>query len=281
MPYIKIRDIDHYYEWIRQTDQSLSQKKPVMVFLHGWGGSSRYWQTTASTLSAQFDCLLYDLKGFGRSRLPPKSTEFNYELDTYAQDLSDLLDALQLDKVYINGHSMGASITTLFVNLYPQRVNRIILTCSGIFEYDEKAFEAFYQFGGYVVKFRPSWLTSIPFVDQVFMARFLHRPLKQELNRAFLEDFLMADYDAAKGTIFASVSKKTAEQMPLAFSQLKIPTLLISGAYDQIIPASLGQNAAKLNDLIEFSVIPNTGHFPMLEDANTYVQIVREFLCDI
>jgi len=281
MPYIKIRDVDHYYEWIRQTDHSLSHNKPVMVFLHGWGGSSRYWQMTASTLSEKFDCLLYDLKGFGRSRLLPKSREFSYELDTYVQDLSDLLDALKLDKVYINGHSMGASITTLFVNLYPQRVNRVILTCSGIFEYDEKAFEAFYQFGGYVVKFRPSWLTSIPFVDQVFMARFLHRPLAQELNRAFLEDFLMADYDAALGTIFASVSKKTAEKMPLAFSQLKIPTLLISGDYDQIIPVSLGQNAAKLNDLIEFSVIPNTGHFPMLEDANTYVQIVRDFLCDI
>ncbi|MGD1914452.1 MAG: alpha/beta fold hydrolase, partial [Rivularia sp. (in: cyanobacteria)] len=171
MAYIKVRGIEHYYEWIRKSD---SLEKPVMVFIHGWAGSARYWETTAEILSEQFDCLLYDMRGFGRSRGKPildsqplqegteAVTELTYELEEYAEDLAILLDALQLQRVYINAHSMGASIATLFLNCYQERVEKAILTCSGIFEYDKKAFDAFHKFGGYVVKFRPQWLGKIP-----------------------------------------------------------------------------------------------------------------------
>ena len=294
MPYIPVRGVDHYYEWIRTPGGS--QSKPVMVFIHGWAGSARYWQSTANSLSDQFDCLLYDMRGFGRSRghaptptadavldsqLPQSQAAalaLTYELDEYAEDLAALLNALQLERVYLNGHSMGASIVTLFLNRYPARVERAILTCSGIFEYDEKAFAAFYKFGGYVVKFRPRWLGKIPFVDQMFMARFLHRPIPAGERRAFLQDFLVADYEAALNTIFTSVSKAATELMPQEFAGLTVPTLLVAGEYDKIIPAEMGRQAAAMNDKVEFALIPNTAHFPMLEDPATYLQRVHKFL---
>jgi proline iminopeptidase len=56
------------------------------------------------------------------------------------------------------------------------------------------------------------------------------------------------------------------------------PTLLISGEYDKIIPAYMGRQAAALNDKIKYVVIPNTAHFPMLEDPAIYLRQVREFL---
>jgi proline iminopeptidase len=204
--------------------------------------------------------------------------EPSYALESYAEDLVALLDALGLGRVYLNAHSAGASIATFFLNLYPDRVERAILTCSGIFEYDEKAFNAFYKFGGYVVKFRPRWLYGLPFVDRLFMQRFLHRSLPGAISRSFLDDFLMADYDAALGTIFTCVSKKATEVMPQEFAQITVPTLLISGDRDIIIPAEMGRQAAALNDNIQYVVMPNTAHFPMLEDVPTYLQQVREFL---
>ncbi|MHC5830082.1 MAG: alpha/beta fold hydrolase, partial [Nostoc sp.] len=69
MPYINVRGVEHYYEWVKKPSGSLV--KPVMVFMHGWAGSARYWQNIADALSEQFDCLLYDLRGFGRSRGKP------------------------------------------------------------------------------------------------------------------------------------------------------------------------------------------------------------------
>lgn len=296
MPYIKVRGVEHYYEWVKKPSGSLV--KPVMVFIHGWAGSARYWQNTANALSEQFDCLLYDMRGFGRSGGKPTIAEaseavaeseslkeesqaikdLTYELEEYADDLAALLDGLHLQSVYINAHSMGASVATLFFNRHPERVERGILTCSGVFEYDEKSFSAFHKFGGYVVKFRPKWLSKIPFVDRMFMARFLYSSIPHSERQAFLEDFLEADYDAALGTIFTSVSKAQSEVMPQEFAKLTVPTLLIAGEYDKIIPAEMGRQAAALSDKVEFVMIRNTAHFPMLEDAPTYLQLVQEFL---
>ncbi len=283
MPYLPIRGVDHYYEWITESGEPPAGEKPVMVFMHGWAGSTRYWEPTARELAPFYDCLLYDLRGFGRSHLPDPIPEtvkaIGYELETYADDLALLLDAFNLPRVYLNSHSTGTSIAVFFLNLYPDRVERAILTCGGIFEYDEQAFKAFYKFAKYVVDFRPHWLASIPFVDRIFMARFLRRPIPAAARQAFLEDYLMADYDAALGTVYTAVSEKAVEVMPCEYARLSTPTLLVSGQYDKIIPAKLGGAAAALNpEKIHHVVMADTAHFPMLEDAPTYMGHVRSFL---
>ena len=272
---IMVRGVAHYYEWIRKPN---TRQKPVMVFIHGWGGSARYWRSTAVALSDQFDCLLYDLRGFGRSKLPKITSNLSYDLETYAEDLNELLEGLDIAKIYLHSHSMGASIGTLFTTMYPDKVERSILTCNGIFEYDERAFTAFHRFGGYVVKFRYPWFLKVPFADRLFMARFLHRPIDKQERIAFLEDFVLADYEAALGTIYTSVSKKAVEIMPQKFAEISIPTLLISGEKDIIIPAAMGQIAAQLNDKIAYVEMEKTAHFPMLEDPKTYLKIVQTFI---
>lgn len=278
---ININGVRHYIQWIKSANPT-ETPKPVMVFLHGWGGSGRYWQSTAQALSDQFDCLIYDLRGFGGSNqlgdLPIPYHDPRYELTEYAQDLVGLLDALELDQIYLNAHSMGGSIAALYLNLQPERVKRAILTCSGIFEYDEKTFSTFHKFSRYVVQFRPKWLAQIPLMDKFFMARFLYRSLPRADSRAFLEDFLLADFDAAYGTVLTSVSQAATEWLPQEFKKLTVPTLLVAGEYDQIIPAEMGRQAAALNEKVELAILPKTAHFPMLEDPQTYLKTVRGFL---
>jgi pimeloyl-ACP methyl ester carboxylesterase len=283
MAYVQVNGVDHYYEWVgADTPRDPNPPRPVMVFIHGWAGSARYWRSTATALADQYDCLLYDMRGFGRSQIPldqqAAMEQRGYELDTYADDLAGLLAALGLSKITINAHSMGASVAVYFVNQYPHLVERTILTCNGVFEYDKAAFEAFYKFGGYVVAFRPKWLGKIPLAPRFFMARFLSRPIPAAEKVAFLEDFLVADYATALGTIFTSVSKKATEVMPVEFAKISVPTLLVSGEFDKITPAALGRQAAALNPRIEYALVPQTGHFPMLEDPETYLGYVRPFL---
>ncbi|MGF1589741.1 MAG: alpha/beta fold hydrolase [Pleurocapsa sp.] len=275
MPIVDVRGVNHYYEWITHSENS---SKPVMVFVHGWGGSRRYWQSTAIALANNFNCLLYDLRGFGRSTLSINTPDLGYAMEDYADDLAALLDALNLKQVYLNAHSMGASIATFFLNRYPERVQQAILTCNGIFEYDARAFAAFHKFGGYVVKFRYNWFLKFPFADRMFMARFLHRPINKSDRLAFLEDFLLADYQAAVGTIYTSVSKQAVETMPKEFAKLTVPTLMVSGEKDIIIPAIMGRQAAALNDKIQYVELARTSHFPMLEDQPAYLNAIREFL---
>lgn len=280
MAFISIQGVNHYYRWITPHHNIPDARKPTIVFLHGWAGSTRYWESTAQFLQTDFNALLYDLRGFGRSRLPQEDLTplRDYRLESYAEDLRDLLDALGLERVYLNAHSTGASIAAVFLQRYPQRVHRAILTCSGIFEYDELAFKIFHWVSGYVVKFRPQWFLQIPELDRFFMSRFLHRPIPRDDRRAFLEDFLEADQAAAIGTVYTAVSKEASEEMPQIFQQIQVPTLLISGEYDQIIPAAMGRNAAELSPAIVYCCVPRTAHFPMLEDAPLYRQEIYKFL---
>lgn len=283
MSYVQVNGVDHYYEWITETDAPPRGQKPVMVFIHGWAGSSRYWRSTARAMAPQFDCLLYDMRGFGRSPLTPENRAATlargFELETFADDLAVLLDALGLTTIWINAHSMGASIAVFFANRYGDRLKQVVLTCNGVFDYDKKAFEAFYRFGRYVVMVRPAWLGKIPLMPRFFMARFLHRPIPSAERQSFLQDFLDADFDIALGTIYTSVSKRATEVMPQAYQALTVPTLLVSGQYDKITPAELGHQAATLNpEKITYVEIEKTGHFPMLEAPDAYLEAVRAFL---
>ncbi|NEP63261.1 MAG: alpha/beta hydrolase [Symploca sp. SIO2G7] len=275
MAYATLNKVKHYYEWVCDSSKG---HRPILVFLHGWGGSARYWESTAQAMKDDFDCLLYDLRGFGRSAAADNTTlEFD-TLESFADDLNQLLNFLELERVHIVAHSMGSSVALYFLQRYSHRVKKAILTSSGSFDYDKRTFEAFHQFGRYVVLFRPSWLVKIPLVPKVFMARFLRKQIPYSDKRVFLKDFLEADTATSIATLKASVSKHATEVMPQAFSSIDVPTLMVSGQYDKITPAELGRRAASLNTAIEYFEITETGHFPMLEDSKTYLSVIRDFL---
>ena len=283
MPHASVNGVDHYYEWISSQDHPGNYEKPVMVFLHGWAGSARYWESTAEAIKDEYDCLLYDMRGFGRSQPAPlekmASDPSLSSLESFAEDLLGLLDTLNLTQpVYMNAHSLGGTAALYFLDRYPERVKKAIFTCNGSFPYQKWAFEAFYLFGGYVVAFRPRWLGQIPLAPQMFMSRFLKGSIPLSEKKAFLNDFLMADGATSMGTLKAAVSKHATEVMPVAFSNLKVPSLMVSGEYDKITPAKLGREAADISEQMQYVLMRNTAHFPMLEDAERYLQIIRSFL---
>lgn len=279
---IEIRGIPHYIQWICGAGATQPRgDRPVMVFVHGWGGSGRYWEETARRLSDRFDCLLYDLRGFGRT--PETSTHARdprFTMEAYGTDLGDLLEHLDLHRVTLNAHSMGASIATLYAAdpRAAQRVERLILTCSGLYTYNPVTFGLFHRIGSWVVSIRPQWLSRLPGMERMFMARFVHRPLPTPLSRAFLEDYLQADQTTVTGTLYTAVSLQAAQTMPPALQALPMPTLLIAGQKDQIIPPRLGRKAIEVNPQIQYAEIPRVGHFPMLEAPDAYLQVLEEFL---
>ena len=133
MSYLNVRGVDHYYQWIKRESKT---PKEVMVFMHGWGGSARYWEPIAQQLAEQFDCLLYDLRGFGRSQPSPEAShdqiKATYDLETYTLDLAAFLEALGLERVSLHAHSTGSSIAALFLNRYLGRNFYISLPILGV-----------------------------------------------------------------------------------------------------------------------------------------------------
>ena len=287
MAYIDIAGVPHYYEWIvKDGADTPSGNRPVMVFVHGWGSSARYWRATARALSDIYDCLLYDMRGFGRSSARAQSMKLPYSnprdeayaLERYASELLHLLDALNLSQVSLQAHSMGSSIAALPLSQAPDRIQQAIFACGGVFDYDPVTFGLFQRIGGLVVQIRPDWITRIPGIDRFTIARFVHKMPERPIRQEFLEDYMLADITAGLGTLYTSVSKHASIAQPKAYSDIRCPTLIVSGEKDIIIPSALGQKAAALNDNIHHVEMPGVAHLPMLEASKDYLKIIREFL---
>lgn len=93
-----------------------------LVLIHGVGLNKQVWEPQLNAFSNQYRVIAYDTLGHGKSPVPGE----DLTLDDYFKQLVDLLDTLEIDRINLCGHSMGALITIGFALRYPQRVIRII-----------------------------------------------------------------------------------------------------------------------------------------------------------
>jgi len=102
---------------------------PDLVMLHGLTGNLAVWHLKmVSMLRGKFRLTTYDLRGHGRSDMPPTG----YTTADMAADLEGLLDALDMERVHLVGHSLGADISLHFALLHPHRVGKMVLIEAGI-----------------------------------------------------------------------------------------------------------------------------------------------------
>jgi pimeloyl-ACP methyl ester carboxylesterase len=121
MPQIQINGAALSYE---QTGEGAS-----LVFVHGAFVDWRIWDPQWKTFASRYQLVRYDLRGHGQS-VP--STLQRYCMDTFADDLAALLDALQIQSAFICGLSWGGSIVQAFAVRYPDRCRALILSGSAV-----------------------------------------------------------------------------------------------------------------------------------------------------
>ena len=274
---IEVRGAAASYQWVT-ANESIRTDRPVLVFLHGWGGSSRYWRSTAEAMVDAYDCLLYDWRGFGKSAIAAESVAADYGLQAYANDLANLLNQLGIDRVSVIAHSLGTSIAPYFITQWSGTVDRAVMTCGGVFKFDALAYSLFYRVGQVIVGIRPRWFYNLPGMDWLVIQRFVHQMISPSDRAEFIDDYLSCQPAAALGVLLDVAQSKTCLELVENIKQINIPVLMISGQKDRIIPPLLGKNAARLNDRISHQVLKNVGHLPMLEDPETFQTVVRSFL---
>jgi len=93
-----------------------------LVLIHGVGLNKHVWQPQWQDFSESFHVIAYDTLGHGNSPMPAESVR----LDDYFDQLLDLLDSLNLQRIMLCGHSMGALISLGFALKHPDRVSAIV-----------------------------------------------------------------------------------------------------------------------------------------------------------
>lgn len=109
---IYVNGIDLVYE------ECGSSNENVVVLLHGFCGSSQYWQKICPLLSENYRVIIPNLRGHGGST----ASEGTYTMDLMAEDIAALLTALHIEKVVMFGHSLGGYVTAAFAEHYPKKL---------------------------------------------------------------------------------------------------------------------------------------------------------------
>lgn len=240
--------------------------KPI-VLLHGFCGSSSYWEHVIPALAEHCRVIAPDFPGHGQSDpLKVSST-----IENIAEQVKDLLDQLNLQEVTMFGHSLGGYITLAFAEKYGDQVNGYSLIHSTAFPDSEEAKKGRLA---NIEKVNRSGIFSL--IDGLIPKLF--SPENQ--NENYVGTAMEIGYSTtAEGAIDALNAMKDRPDRNRVLETSEVPILLIAGEKDQIIPSEKTFSVSKAN--IKHSLIKDSGHMSMYENPMDLISEIQGFLSTI
>lgn len=225
----------------------------TLILIHGFCGSSDYWNNIIPKLSESYRVIAIDLPGHGES----KGHDSVQEIDQYALNIKDFLEELKIEKLTMFGHSLGGYITLAFAESYSQYLNGFSLIHSTGFPDSEEAKEGRIASADKIDK---DGIDS--FIDGLVPKLFA--PGNVESLKQSLKDVKNIGYGTpaggAKNALNAMRERKDRTEV---LANTKLPVLLIAGESDQLIPPDKTFTASGEN--ITQVVIKDAGHMSMYE----------------
>jgi pimeloyl-ACP methyl ester carboxylesterase len=257
---------------------------PPVVFIHGLLGSHHDWATLLDDLSAHHRVLALDLFGHGASAKPMG----DYSLGAHAATVRDLLDHLGIGAVTLVGHSLGGGIAMQFAYLFPERVAGLVLVSSGGLGRELS------------LLLRASTLPGAEWVLPVLASGWV-RARGESLGRGLSRVGIRPGSDAQRAWHgFVSLGDPESRRAFLATSRAVIdpggqtvtarhrlselatvPTLLVWGARDHLIPSWHAVQAQQAIPNSRIEVFERAGHFPHLDDPERFAGLLSEFIADV
>jgi pimeloyl-ACP methyl ester carboxylesterase len=258
-----------------------SGEGPALLFIHGLTGSQRNWAHLIDALDHEHRVLAPDLFGHGASA----KVMGDYSLGAHAATLRDLLDLLGIDRVTLVGHSFGGGIAMQFCYLFPERVERLVLVASGGLGRDVSPLLRAATVPGaeWVLPVIASgWVRArVEAAGRLLAGRgWRASPEVTEVWRGFTS---LADADTrraflatTRGVIDPGGQTVTAhDHLPMAIA---IPTLVVWGTRDRMIPAWHATTAHEAIAGSRVVLFVGAGHFPHLDEPERFAELLSDFM---
>jgi pimeloyl-ACP methyl ester carboxylesterase len=275
-PPIRYRTIHGYQRAFVQTGSG-----PAVLLIHGIGDSSDTWKGLVRELARDYTVIAPDLLGHGRSEKP----RADYSVAAYANAMRDLLSVLDIDRATVIGHSLGGGVAMQFAYQYPERCERLVLVSTG----------------GVCKEVSPMLrLMAAPNADLLLpllglpkaallahAAGKLLRLLGTDLGQDADDWLRMFDTlpDATTRRAFVRTLRAVVDwrgqvvtMLDRAYLARALPTLLVWGDRDAIIPFEHGKIAHQSLPGSRLEVFEGAGHFPHHTYPERFHAVVRDFL---
>ncbi len=240
-----------------------------LLFIHGFPLSRMIWQPQAQALHQEFHVITPDLRGHGESAAPAGF----YEMQTFADDLLALLQHLQCGPAILIGHSMGGYIAFAFLRQYPEWVKGLVLvsTRAAADSPEGKAGrEALAQAVEKANSAAP--VVAKMLTNMIAPASIAADPnLKTEVERIMSHTSL----NGLAGGLRGMATRADAQDLLAA---VHVPTLIIAGAADALIPPTESENMAKAISGAQLHLIEGAGHLPSLEKPEEMNRVLQAWL---
>ena len=256
---------------------------PVVVLIHGITGSSLTWEHVIEPLAERYTVVAPDLLGHGESAKP----RGDYSLGAYASGIRDLLAAIGHDRATVVGHSLGGGVAMQMAYQFPERCERLVLVSSGGLGREVHLLLRAAALPGSEVVLpllaSPGLIGRLGSVGAFFGRLGLRAgPDLDEMWRGFssLQDpGARAAFVHTLRTILDPGGQRVSAVDRLYLAQA-VPSLLIWGERDPIIPAVHGVGAHELMPGSRLELFEGAGHFPHLDEPVRFAGLLRAFTRD-
>jgi pimeloyl-ACP methyl ester carboxylesterase len=253
---------------------------PPLLLLHGVGDNAFDWQWVMPALAHTYQVHALDLPGSGGSAKPLP----DYSPAFFARFATAFLDALGVERAAVVGNSLGGLVGLRLALSGPERVAALGLVSSGGLGREVTYALRSLALPGYG-KLTVAWGKRGPGALQRALGRsalLFARPwlvprewIKEQYRLARLPGFL----EAQLATVRAQVGLRGQREVLVdRLSHLKVPTLVVWGARDRVLPYSQGQEAAARLPEGTLELVPDCGHAPHVEQPERFVSGLGEFL---
>ncbi|MCK9905460.1 alpha/beta hydrolase, partial [Frankia sp. Cpl3] len=225
----------------------------AVVLLHGFCGSSAYWQDVIPLLAETHRVIAPDLRGHGDSDAP----QGTYSMEKIAEEIAGLLDNLGIGKAALFGHSLGGYVTLAFAERYAEKLSHFALVHSTALPDDEKG--------------KQGREKSIETIEQDGLQSFidglvpkLFAPTHRDSMKGSVEQAKQIGYATSpQGAINTLRGMKERPDRTSILHETTLPVLLVAGKQDQVIPPEKTFIADGAN--ITQALIEEAGHMSMYE----------------
>ncbi|MFI8183378.1 alpha/beta hydrolase [Actinacidiphila glaucinigra] len=272
------RDIHGYRRAFR-----LGGSGPPLLLIHGLGDSSATWAHILPRLGRRHTVIAPDLLGHGDSERP----RADYAVAAYACGMRDLLGVLDVDRVSVVGHSLGAGVAMQFAYQFPERCERLVIVGGGGLGPEVHPLLRLAAGPGSEVALPVA--TSPPVRTALrLLAPLLRTTGGLGLGRHdfdyVLERYLMLDSSMARQaflrTLRAGVDMRgqVITMMDRSYLTAGLPTLIMWGEHDGVIPVRHALRAHTAMPGSRLELFEDAGHFPHHDAPGRFVDVLEDFL---